>query len=424
MDIKYLTIIIVLIFVINTGNAQVQTGDTLYCENRNYSGIKFSGIDSILTQSVDSLWINNCIAFISQRGKILYYNSYGKTEEGNKIPLDAIYRIASQTKAITCVAALKLYEQGRFSLDDPVSKYIPEFKNMNVIKEYDKKEGTYTVVPANREITIKDLFTHTSGIEYPEIGQYASLYAKSDIPAGWTNKPLILGDKVKELSKYPLIHQPCTQFMYSYSIDVIGYLIEILSGKSLKEYLEQNIFTPLGMHDTYFYLPQNKYSRLIQMYTENAAHKLIKWDSAMPGLQMDFALHKGTYYAGGAGLVSTIKDYAIFLQMLLNGGEYNGHRILSKSTVKLLTTNQIGNIPADYLGPNRWSLGFMIITKEGQPQFGMSEGSFVWGGAFNTVYWVDPQKEIVALLYINQSPLSHHEIIDNFKKMVNIYLPN
>jgi len=212
--------------------------------------------------------------------------------------------------------------------------------------------------------------------------------------------------------------------MYSYSIDVIGYLIEIISGKSLKEYLEQNIFTPLGMNDTYFYLPQNKYSRLIPMYTENAVHKLIKWDSTMPGLQMDFALHKGTYYAGGAGLVSTIKDYAIFLQMLLNGGEYNDHRILSKSTVKLLTTNQIGNIPAGYLDPNRWSLGFMIVTKEGQPQFGMSEGSFVWGGAFNTVYWVDSPKEIVALLYINQSPLSHHEIIDNFKKMVNIYLPN
>jgi CubicO group peptidase (beta-lactamase class C family) len=381
------------------------------------SAERLTRIDKMLQQAIDSSWLSNSIGLIARNGKIVYYHSFGKLVDQQPIPLNSIYRIASQTKAITSVAVMMLYEEGKFLLDDPISKYIPEFKNPYVITGWDAVTHTYKdSVKANSEITIRELLTHTSGLEYPEIGAYALLYARAGVPS-FTSTHAVLADKIKALAKIPLVHQPGTEFTYSYSIDVLGYLVEKLSGMSLDQFLKQRIFNPLGMEDTYFYLPESKYGRLIPEYTENKEHKAVLWKFD-GGLPMDYPKTKGTYFAGGAGLSSTIYDYAIFLQMLLNNGEYNGHRLLAKRTVELMTSNQIGNLPGGYLGSNRWGLGFMLITKEGQQQLGMTEGSFVWGGAFNTVYWVDPKEKIVALLYINQAPLTHSEIPNKFKAMV------
>jgi CubicO group peptidase (beta-lactamase class C family) len=197
---------------------------------------------------------------------------------------------------------------------------------------------------------------------------------------------------------------------------VLGYLVEVLSGENLDQFFRTRIFIPLGMTDTYFYLPASKSDRLVSVNTEDNMHRLVKFDErTFPGFSVNYPLAEGSYYSGGAGLSSTVKDYATFLQMLLNKGEYNGKRLLSRHTVELITTNQIGDLN---LGRDKFGLGFQITTKNGQAQMGVSEGSFAWGGIFSTIYWADPKERLVCLLFIQQLPLSHGEIGDKFRVLV------
>jgi CubicO group peptidase (beta-lactamase class C family) len=372
-------------------------------------------IDKMLQQAVDSGWIAGAVGFIARDGKIIYDKPFGVSDPGTKTAMknDDIFRIASQTKAITSVAAMMLFEEGKFLLDDPVSKYIPEFANPVVLDKFNEKDSTYTTVPANREITIRDLFTHTSGIDYAGIGSknMVAIYAKAGIPTGFVSDKIILGDKIKALGKLPLVHQPGERFTYGLNVDVLGYLIEVLSGESLDNYFHKHIFGPLGMNDTYFYLPSSKYNRLVKVSSEDKNQHAI----LSPLKFVDYPLADGTYYSGGAGLSSTVKDYAIFLQMLMNNGQYNGVRLLSRRTVDLMTCNQIGKLN---LGKDKFGLGFEITTEEGQATLGISEGSFSWGGYFSTTYWADPHEGLVCLLFMQQDPLSHSEISSKFKAMV------
>jgi CubicO group peptidase (beta-lactamase class C family) len=217
---------------------------------------------------------------------------------------------------------------------------------------------------------------------------------------------------MKDLGKLPLAHQPGEKWTYGLNVDVLGYLIEIWSGEQLDQYLEKHLFEPLGMKDTYFYLPPEKHSRLVKVNTEDRNHHV----AVLNNPYFDYPLlQNGTYFSGGAGLSSTTLDYAIFLQMLLNNGEYNGKRLLSRRTVELITSNQIGNLNR---GRNKFGLGFEIVTKEGQAVLGLSEGSFLWGGYFATNYWADPKERIVGLIFIQQSPMSHGEIPGKFMAMV------
>jgi CubicO group peptidase (beta-lactamase class C family) len=220
-----------------------------------------------------------------------------------------------------------------------------------------------------------------------------------------------IGDDIKILGKQPLVHQPGERFTYGLNVDVIGYLIEILSGEKLDQYLKSRIFDPLGMTDTWFYLPEEKQGRLVKVNTENTDHQVV----SMPQDMVNYPLAKGVYFSGGAGLSSTTKDYAIFLQMLLNKGEYNGKKLLSSRTVELITSNQIGDLN---LGVDKFGLGFEITTERGQAVLGISEGSFAWGGYFGTIYWADPEKKLVCLLFLQQVPLSHSEIQSKFKALV------
>ncbi len=326
---------------------------------------------------------------------------------------DHIFRIASQTKAITSIGLMMLFEEGKFLLDDPISKYIPEFANPQVLEKFNEKDTTFTTVPSGREITIRDLLTHTSGIDYAGIGspQMKAIYTKAGITGGFGNDRVTIGDDIKLLGKQPLVHQPGERFTYGLNVDVIGYLIEILSGEKLDQYLRSHIFEPLGMNDTWFYLPEEKYGRLVKVNTENADHQVI----SMPQDFAGYPLLKGTYFSGGAGLSSTTKDYAVFLQMLLNKGEYNGKKLLSRHTVDLITCNQIGDLN---LGADKFGLGFQITTEKGQSILGVSEGSFAWGGYFGTTYWADPKERLVCLLFAQQFPLSHGEIVNKFKALV------
>jgi CubicO group peptidase (beta-lactamase class C family) len=384
------------------------------------SAERLGRIDRIIQQGVDSGWIAGAVGFIARDGKIIYNRSFGVKDLETKTPVksDDIFRIASQTKAITSIGLMMLFEEGKFLLDDPISKYIPEFQNPTVLDKFNEKDTTYSTIPAKREITVRDLLTHTSGIDYADIGsqQMRAIYAKAGIPGGIVTEKVLIADKMKILGKMPLVHQPGERFTYGLNIDVLGYLIEVLSGENLDNYLRNHIFIPLGMNDTYFYLPASKAGRLVKVITEDQNHHIINIPSKGTGFQnVDYPLSDGTYFSGGAGLSSTVKDYAIFLQMLLNKGEYNGKRLLARRTVELITSNQIGELN---VGTDKFGLGFDITTAAGQARNGISEGSFSWGGIFGTIYWADPREHLVCLMYLQQFPLRHYEIQEKFRAMV------
>jgi len=381
----------------------------------NMSQERLKRIDRVLQQSIDSGWIAGAVGFIARDGKVVYNKSFGVSdiEAQTAMRNDNIFRIASQTKAITSLAVMMLFEEGKFLLDDPISKYIQEFANPVVIDKFNETDTSFVPVKANREVTIRDLLTHTSGIDYAGIGSPTmnAIYAKGEIFAGFGNDKILLGDNIRKLAGLPLIHQPGEKFTYGLNVDILGYLVEVLSGESLDQYFHKHIFEPLGMNDTYFYLPQAKFERLVKVTTEDASHHMLS-------ATVDFVNYPtitGTYYSGGAGLCSTVKDYAIFLQMMLNGGEYNGTKLLSRRTVELMTTNQIGDLN---LGKDKFGLGFEVTTAAGQTVLGVSEGSFSWGGYFATTYWADPKERIVGLLFMQQSPMHHGEIQNKFKALV------
>jgi CubicO group peptidase (beta-lactamase class C family) len=383
------------------------------------SGDRLNRIDKVLQLAIDSQWIAGAVGFIARDGKIIYNKSFGINDPETKSAMksDNIFRIASQTKAITSVAVMMLFEEGKFLLDDPISKYIPEFAKPVVLDKFNEKDTTYTTIPANREITIRDLLTHTSGIDYAGIGSpnMAAIYKKAGISAGFESHRLLLADVMKKLAKLPLVHQPGERFTYGLNCDVLGYLVEVSSGMSFDLFLRERLFKPLGMNDTYFYIPKDKQARLVAVYTENEKHHAIKWPDNSQGVSINYPLVEGTYYSGGAGLSSTIKDYATFLQMLLNGGVYNGNRILARRSVELMTMNQIGDLN---LGTDKFGLGFDITTKAGEARLGVTEGSFAWGGFFGTIYWADPKEHLVGLCFVQQWPLTHGFIGDKFRALV------
>jgi CubicO group peptidase (beta-lactamase class C family) len=375
-------------------------------------------IDALLREYTAANRVPGASALIMRDGKVIYRKAFGLDDVAAKTPLreDAILRIASQTKAITSAGVMMLYDEGKFQLDDPISKYLPAFRSPKVLASFNPADSSYTTVPARSEITIRQLLTHTSGISYPVIGskEARAIYAKAHIPSGIGTPGGKLSTSMDALGQLPLMHQPGEKFSYGLSIDVLGYLIEVLSGQPLDQFLRTRLFEPLAMRDTYFYLPQEKQPHLAVLYTEDATKQTIK----MPvtgGLSPDYPKLAGTYFSGGAGLSSTLDDYAAFLQMMLNEGQYNGKRLLKPETVRLMTSNQIGEVMQ---GLNKFGLGFSIVTAKGAAQSGLSEGSFEWGGIFGTTYWVDPKEKIVALLYTQKYPNSYGDLADKFKHLV------
>jgi CubicO group peptidase (beta-lactamase class C family) len=392
-------------------------------ESVNVSSERLNRIDNVLQQYVDKERMNGAVALIIRDGKIVYYKAFGYDDTDKKIPLqkDAIFRIASQTKAITSAAVMILYEEGKLMLDDPISDYIPEFKNPRVLDKFNKSDTTYTTVASKREITIRDLLTHTSGIGYAQIGspEANAIYYKAGVVGGIGVENIVLGDKIKILGKLPIFHQPGEKWTYGLNTDVLGYLIEVVSGINLDEFFRKRIFEPLGMKDTYFYLPQDKYKRLATLYTEDTvtkkAVKMKETYNINGTLYRDYPKMKGTYFSGGGGLSSTIYDYAIFLQAMLNGGVYNGKRILSHNTVRMMMMNQIGDIS---FGNNKFGLGFGITTEKGSAILPTPAGVFEWGGMFATTYWADPKEKLVALLYRNIFPTTLWNLGDKYKVLV------
>ncbi|AEE54307.1 serine hydrolase domain-containing protein [Haliscomenobacter hydrossis] len=365
---------------------------------------RLNRIDKVLQDIIARDQLPGMVAMVVRNGQIVYHKAFGTADvqTGRAFKTDDIFRIASMSKAITATAAMLLYEEGKFSLDDPISKWIPEFKNPQVIRTYNATDTTFTTAPAKSEITVRHLMTHTSGLSYGVISgdeRFRAINAKSGIVDLYTTKAVTVADNIKKLARQPLIHNPGEKFTYALGLDVLGYLIEIWSGQSFDQFLRSRLFGPMGMTDTYFYLPDAKKDRLVPVQRPGTGGK--KWERYPvtfydPNYPISGAK---TWYSGGAGLSSTAKDYASFLQMLLNGGVFNGKRFLSPYTVQLLTqSNQIGDLYSGEKGDAHYSLAFSVLTKYGQDKGNGSIGTFSWGGYFNTNYWADPKEKLIMVL--------------------------
>ena len=360
---------------------------------------RLAKIDKMLSEEVNSGTIPGTVALIARNGKIVFHNAYGMADNQAKKQLekDAIFRIASQTKAITSTAVMMLWEEGKFQLDDPISKYIPEFGEAQIIDTFNEADSTYTTKPAENQVTIRDLITHTSGLGYGMIDgdeRFRKIYVKTGITDLFTTEKITIAESVKKLATLPLHHEPGEAFTYSEGLDVLGYFIEVISGQPLDEYFRTHIFDPLGMSDTWFYLPKEKQKRLVTVQKKEDG-KWVKYPVTF--YDTDYPV-KGakSFFSGGAGLSSTAKDYATFLQMYLNEGELNGIRLLSRTTVRSILGNQIGTI---WDGPQHHGLAFSLVNEKGEIKGGLgSKGTFQWGGYFNTQYFADPKEGVIGIL--------------------------
>jgi CubicO group peptidase (beta-lactamase class C family) len=391
-------------------------------EAAGFSTERLQRLDREMNDWAKKEWMHGGVALIIRNGKIAYYKAAGVNDLDTKSALqkEAIFRIASQTKAITSVAMMMLFEEGKFQLDDAVSKYIPAFKKQQVLDKFEATDTTYTTIPAKSEITIRQLFTHTSGLGYAQIGskEANAIYAKSKLTAGIGVQDDKLLDAMNRLAKLPLMHQPGEKWTYGLNSDLLGCLVEVISGMSLNDFFRTKIFKPLGMNDTYFFIPQEKANRLVNLYREDSTGHLVKAEGKMlngPTLS-NYPLLNSTYYSGGAGLSSTIYDYGIFLQMLLNNGRYNGKRLLSRNSVRIMTMNQMGEVP--YRGDDKFGLGFQIVTDKSSGRTPAQAGTYSWGGAFATSYWVDPKEKMVLLFYRQLQGSTHGDVVEKFRALV------
>jgi len=390
------------------------------------SAERLTRIDAMIEKAIDENRIPGAVALVARNGKIVHHEAYGLADNatGRALQKDDIFRIASQTKAITATAVMMLWEQGRFQLDDPISKWIPEFKDAGVLKTFNEADGTWTTEPANKQITIRHLLTHTSGIGYGVIdgdARIKQIYAKAGVTDLFTTELVTIGDSVKKLAKLPLHHHPGERFTYSEGLDVLGYFIEIVSGKPFDVFLRDHLFAPLGMNDTGFYLPAEKASRLVPVQKPEGG-RWVRFPVTF--YDPDYPI-KGakSFFSGGAGLCSTAKDYATFLQMYLNGGELNGVRILSRTTIETIMREQVSR---DLFGggDKHYGLAFGVVTEKGVARGGEgSAGTFDWGGYFNTQYFADPQENIVGVL-MKQTQGGNDDTAWKFRLLVGASVDN
>ena len=413
---KLLLFIITLLTTVNVWS-QVLLYPTVKSPQFDYS--KLALIDAEVNKYVQNHWLVGSTVIIVKDNKVVYHKAFGYANEASKTPMpeNAIYRIMSQTKAITSLAIMQLYEQGKINLDQKVSDFIPSFKNPTVLKDFNTADSSYTTIAAKREITIRDLLTHTSGIDYTDIGSknMSAIYTKAGVPSGLGNFKESLLEKMTKLGTLPLVHQPGEKFTYGLNSDLLGCIVEIVSGTTLENYFQKNIFDPLGMKDTYFNVPASKANRMPTVYTENEAKQIIEWSPTFRNLNPNYPLVPKTYFSGGAGLSSTAYDYAIFLQMILNQGKYNGKQIIAPRTAAIMISPQM-----DFKtnGNDDFSLGFSITSEKSARLNARNKGSFSWGGYYGTNYWADPVDHLVVLVMTQHTPNSHGDLTNKIERII------
>jgi CubicO group peptidase (beta-lactamase class C family) len=357
------------------------------------AGLKRLG--TVMTGEIERGRVPGAVALIARRGRVGYFETFGVRDPANHTPMtkDSIFRIYSMTKPIVSVATMMLWEEGRFLLSDGIGKFLPELKDRKVAVE---RGGQIELVPEARPITIQDLLRHTSGLTYEFRGN--APVQKMYMSARIYSRDQTNAEQVTALAKIPLMHQPGTVWEYSRSTDVLGRLIEVLSGQTLGEFLQQRILAPLGMLDTAFHVPEPKHDRLAEAFAK---------DPESGGtVQLLKVKDPPKFESGGGGLVSTASDYAKFLQMMLNRGIFDGTRYLSRKTIELMTADHLGSITGapDLLLPGYgFGLGLAIRMQPGISHVPGSVGQYFWGGLAGTTFWVDPKEELFAIMLI-QAP--------------------
>lgn len=380
--------------------------------------IDFSKIDSTINAEIAQHNIAGGVALIAKNGKIVHHQAYGYSNiEGNKkMEHNAIFRVASQTKAIVSVAVLQLVERGQIRLEDPIEMYFPEFSSQKV---FVKAADSLILVDKARSITIRDLLTHQAGIssadEYPYLQKEFLKYGLSN--SGVTQYPSLRAE-IAQIAKMPLAHQPGARFSYGLSTNVLGGLIELVTKQSIATYLTDNIFKPLGMKDTYFYLPKSKQNRLVEIYIKQSNILKAVDRAAMP---VDYPLiENATYFSAIGGLVSTTYDYFLFFNHLLNPeNSKNKFRLLQPATKAQLLTNQLGEktfIFGGFPSLNQFGLGVGLTSVKGQSINKASVGSYFWGGAFNTAYMIDPKRNLITLFYFQRTPFVLPPLLTKLEK--------
>jgi len=406
-----LALAIILVFSTNTFS-QILLSEVTKSAHFDYS--KLAQIDAEVNKYVANHWLTGTSVIIVKDNKVVYYKGLGYANEASKkpMPANAIYRIMSQTKAITSLAVLQLVEQGKIGLDQKVSDFISTFKNPKVLDHLNTNDSTYTTIPAKREITIRDLLTHNSGIDYTDIGsdKMNAIYTKAGVPSGLGVFKESLLEKMTKLGSLPLGHQPGEKFTYGLNTDLLGCIVEMVSGTTLEKYFQKNIFDPLGMKDTYFNVPASKADRLPTVYTENEANQIIEWSPTFRNINPNYPLVPKTYFSGGAGLSSTAYDYAIFLQMILNGGKYNGKQIIAPRTAAIMVSPQNDR--------DNFGLGFSITSEKSANLNPRNKGSFSWGGYYGTNYWADPKDNLIVLIMTQHTPNSHGDLTGKIERII------
>ena len=369
-------------------------------EELGISSERLGRLDTVLNSYVEENLIAGQVLLVLRKGRIAHSLANGMRDIEATDPMkeDTIFRIASQTKALVSTGIMILHERGQLDISHPLSRYIPEWENVQVAVP--NENGSYNLEPVERPITLRHLLTHTAGMSYGT-GPASREWEEADFQ-GWyfANKTETIGESIARMASLPLDAHPGTAWIYGYNTDILGAVIEKASGMDLNNFLQQEIFEPLEMSDSHFYLPENKRDRLAVVYQPKPGGG-IQAITATDGMRSQGLYIDGPRisYSGGAGLLSTANDYARFLQMTLNGGELDGKRILSRKTIELMTTNHLSDLP--FRSGQGFGLGFSIVTDLGERGTLGSVGEYGWGGAYHSTYWVDPVEELV-VVYLTQ----------------------
>jgi CubicO group peptidase (beta-lactamase class C family) len=405
------TACIVLALSAAPNRAPAQPVRTTAVEASGLSVERLARITATMNRYVEEGRIAGTVSFVARNGRVAYFETAGKRDLEKNLPMekDTIFRIASMTKAVTSVAAMILVEEGRLLLSDPVSKFLPRFKKTVVLAT------PLAPVPAKREITIRDLLTHTSGLSYGTGPAEAQYRAAGAYLWYFADKAEPIGVVVDRMAGLPLDAQPGERWIYGFSTDVLGRVIEVVSGQDLDTFFRSRIFEPLMMDDTSFFLPAAKRARLATVYAAKSGGAIERSPEEGRG-QGDYVDGPRKCFSGGAGLLSTAGDYARFLQMLLGGGALDGVRILSPKTVQLMTANQVGSLHDD--GRAGFGLGFEVIEDVGRAGKMGSPGAYGWGSAYYSSYWVDPSDKLVAIFLSQLLPAGDLDLQAKFRNLV------
>ncbi|MFA6202996.1 MAG: serine hydrolase domain-containing protein [Gallionella sp.] len=418
---------IFLILAIFVSSAPAEEIRMVKPEEVGLSSARLGNISSMIQGEIDQNKMAGAVVLVARHGKIAYFETFGRADTDRPMQRDTMFRICSMTKPVVTLAVLQLYEEGKLLLSDPVAKYIPEFSHTKVIEMLPEGSNpAFRLVPAKRDITIKDLLTHTAGMPYPFASEWYPqdrllhqmhvMYEEAGISSGMYETEGSIGDMVKRLARLPIASQPGDAFIYGMAADVQGYLVEVVSGQKLDDYISTHIFAPLKMNDSYFFVPESKQGRLSAVWKSDWHGQL---DKVTPGphREGDYVYSPTfqtqgpkTFLSGGVGIVTTPYDYFRFAQMLLNKGTLDGVRLISRKSVELMTSNQIGKLSETTLHDEGWKFGLGLgiqVDREHNVDAG-DAGTFEWAGLYSTRFSVNPKEEKITIFLSQTHPFHHH----------------